>query len=389
MIPQTPALLKIELLKAAVESLSIPLGMYEKAVERYEAVTAFLEAPGTRVASWRPYQCIQGSAALGLAIRPMARDNFDFDISCELTPPDYLTSLEVRNAVEVRLREDGNYSRMLNTEKLRCLRLDYAEAEKFHLDIVVAKVARWQNRTGTAVQVPDKKLEQWIGSDPRGYINWFKSRQIVTQFERSLLALSASALQAETAPAPRQPKPNEKLPIQWAIQIMKRHRDVMFQGERSKDAPISAIITTLAAKAYQGQGTILEALLSCATRMIDQFDDQAQTLVLNPVLPTENFADKWPHKPARRKAFFEWHAKLMLDVRRLIDAEKLLTIGDTVENLLGEKPKAAAFATHAELLRKMQASGTLGTAASVATLASTLSGARAMPAHTNFGGVVK
>jgi len=180
-MPRTTSELKIELIKAGVESLSIPPGMYEKAVDRYKAVTAFLETPGTRVAAWGPFQSIQGSTALGLAIRPLGKDDFDFDISCEVNPPTTLSSKQVRNEVELRLREDANYSRMLNTDKLRCLRLDYAESEKFHLDIVVARVARWLSRTGTAVQVPDKAVEQWIGSDPRGYITWFKTRQVVSQ----------------------------------------------------------------------------------------------------------------------------------------------------------------------------------------------------------------
>ncbi len=384
MIPKTPTELKTGLLKAAVESLSIPPGMYEKAVERYEAVTAFLDKPGTRVAAWHPSQFIQGSAALGLAIRPLGKDDFDFDISCEVTPPPAHTSKQVRDNVEQRLREDANYSRMLNTEKTRCLRLDYADAEKFHLDIVVARVARWLSNTGTAVQVPDKAAETWVGSDPRSYITWFKKRQTVTQRSLALSSFSNVA-KGETAPAPTQPKANEKVPLQWVIQVMKRHRDLMFQGARSADAPISAIITTLAAKAYQGENDILEELNNITARMPDQFDDDARTIVLNPVLTTENFADKWPRNPHRRDAFFEWHARFAKDLQVFIQTDKLISIGSALEALLGDKPKAEAFARHAGVLKSMQDNNTLGVVTSTATLASTLSGARAMPVHTNFG----
>lgn len=42
---------------------------------------------------------------------------------------------------------------------------------------------------------------------------------------------------------------SNKTPLQRAVQILKRHRDIMFAGD--EDKPVSIIITTLAAKAYQ------------------------------------------------------------------------------------------------------------------------------------------
>jgi Second Messenger Oligonucleotide or Dinucleotide Synthetase domain len=387
MIPKNPHDLKVTLLKAAIESLSIPPGIYDKAVERYKSVTAFLEKPGTRVAAWNPSQFVQGSAALGLAIRPLGKDDFDFDVSCEVTPPAHLTSNQVRKEVEARLREDANYARMLNTSKMRCLRLDYAEAEKFHLDIVVGRIARWLSMTGTAVQIPDKAAEQWVGSDPRSYIEWFKVRQKVTQCVTALKNFS-NVVEANVAPAPEQPEANEKMPLQWVIQAMKRHRDLSFQGQ-SADAPISVIITTLAAKAYQGELDGLDALRNITARMLDQFDDAAgRSVVLNPTLPSENFADKWPLNPQRRRAFFEWHETFTSDVQTLLVADKIVAISGALEKLVGDAAKNAAFAAHASAIKNMQDSKTLGVSTAFATLGSTVAGARPMPAHTNFGGNV-
>lgn len=385
MIPKTPHDLKVELLKAAIDSLSIPPGIYDKAVERYKSVTAFLEKPGTRVAAWNPSQFVQGSAALGLAIRPLGKDDFDFDVSCEVTPPAHLSSNQVRKEVEARLREDANYARMLNTSKMRCLRLDYAESEKFHLDIVVGRVARWLSVTGTAVQIPDKAAEQWVGSDPRSYIEWFKDRQKVTQQQTALNAFS-NVVKGDVAPAPEQPEAKEKLPLQWVIQAMKRHRDLAFQGKESANAPISIIITTLAAKAYKGERDILDALKNITAGMLDQFDDGVgRSVVLNPVLQSENFADKWPLKPHRRRAFFEWHEAFVRDVQTLLAADKIVAISSALEKLVGDTAKGAAFAKHANAIKSMQDAKTLGVATPFATLGSTLTGARAMPAHTNFG----
>lgn len=39
--------------------------------------------------------------------------------------------------------------------------------------------------------------------------------------------------------------------LQRIVQILKRHRDIMFNGD--EDKPISIIITTLASRAYRGE----------------------------------------------------------------------------------------------------------------------------------------
>ena len=50
-----------------------------------------------------------------------------------------------------------------------------------------------------------------------------------------------------------------RTPLQRTIQILKRHRDVRFK-DNCEFAPISMIITTLAAQAYQGEEDLYEAL---------------------------------------------------------------------------------------------------------------------------------
>ena len=52
----------------------------------------------------------------------------------------------------------------------------------------------------------------------------------------------------------------KKSPLQRVVQILKRHRDLMFNGDESK--PISIIITTLAARAYNKETDVLDALVN-------------------------------------------------------------------------------------------------------------------------------
>ena len=56
-----------------------------------------------------------------------------------------------------------------------------------------------------------------------------------------------------------------RTPLQKSVQILKHHRNVMFEG--LDDAPISIIISTLAAQAYDGEGGTYDAVIGILDRM--------------------------------------------------------------------------------------------------------------------------
>ena len=60
--------------------------------------------------------------------------------------------------------------------------------------------------------------------------------------------------------------------MQRIVQILKRHRDVMFKDD--KDKPISIIITTLAANAYKGEDSLLEGLVNVISCMEPTIKDK-------------------------------------------------------------------------------------------------------------------
>ena len=75
----------------------------------------------------------------------------------------------------------------------------------------------------------------------------------------------------------------DKAPLQIAVQVLKRHRDIYFDG--SDDAPISIIITTLAARAYQGQDSIYATLSHLLERMPNfiEYDANGLAYIRNPM----------------------------------------------------------------------------------------------------------
>lgn len=115
-----------------------------------------------------------------------------------------------------------------------------------------------------------------------------------------------------------------KTPLQQAVQILKRHRDVMFAG-RPEHKPISVIITTLAGLSYFGERTAVEAVLGILQRMESHisFDPAGNVRICNPTDPQENFADRWQNAPEKRASFYAWLRKVREDIS-LIAAQQNL-----------------------------------------------------------------
>ncbi len=125
--------------------------------------------------------------------------------------------------------------------------------------------------------------------------------KVVFDARRQAIALREARASVEDIPEYR-----VKTPLQSAIQILKRHRDVRFE-EEPEIRPISIIITTLAAHAYGQETTIAGALYGILNRMhLHVHDRKGVSWIANPADPRENFADKWEEVEEKKTAFFDW-----------------------------------------------------------------------------------
>ena len=100
----------------------------------------------------------------------------------------------------------------------------------------------FEDFNSTAIRITDKidknyytetNPEIWNKSNPFGYAVWFQDR--CTNFMDKTIILRESV-----NPLPKYQR--NKLPLQRVVQILKRHRDILFNGD--DDKPISIIITT-------------------------------------------------------------------------------------------------------------------------------------------------
>jgi hypothetical protein len=167
----------------------------------------------------------------------------------------------------------------------------------------------------------------WLVSNSEGYAVWFESRMK----QAELILEKKAAARLDQLPARRW-----KSPLQQVVQLLKWHREVMFQ-KNPDSKPISVIITTLAAHAYAGEEDVETALAGVLERM-GSYVRQNQPRVPNPINPVEDFADKWPlPKYANLKLednFWKWLKAAQ---------EHFKTLGTTRDRVLFEKTANEAF----------------------------------------------
>lgn len=303
-------------LEAVAQSLDITDTQYKQAVGHYRAVADWLTAPNSILSGYNPEVYTQGSFRLGTVIKPVTdKDEYDIDLVCELCPLnlDVTSPGGLKHLVGKRLKENKLYGHA--REGRYCWEIKYAEGTNFHMDIVPATSnnLEWLGAmlTGnpyynTMILVTDKKKNNWLPSNPKGYAEWFKSRM-----ELSILWETISSDETYKASIETVPYYTIKTSLQKVVQLLKRHRDIYFQQE-PKLAPASIIITTLAAQAYKGENDLLEALKSLASDMSNfiKEDENENSVIANPANPAENFADRWIEKPELKHAFYEWLGRL-------------------------------------------------------------------------------
>ncbi len=307
-----------DVLKGILEKIELPDGAYEKAEKRYEDIGKWLHREESSCLEYDPLVFSQGSFRLGTAIKPDADEEYDLDMGCNLRQglsKGDITQEQLKNHVgsELELYRKARGIKEELSEKKRCWRLEYADGLSFHMDIVpcipeseifrgvlmkrMVENSRFddalaQNVSELAVSITDNTdpgyksmTDDWRISNPEGYARRFEMRMKTAQ---SIINEREMSFKASIDSLPYY---QWKTPLQQAIQLLKRHRDTMFKdNEDSK--PISVIITTLAAKAYNGETDLASALINILSRM-DDYINGAVPLVPNPVNPAEDFADKW------------------------------------------------------------------------------------------------
>ena len=322
------------ILAVILDSLEVPDHLYRKAAARYQSVGEWLHRDGSAVANLEPEVFPQGSFRYGTVIKPATKDGvYDLDMACRVN---LSKSACTQEQVKLLLGDEIlAYARAQNFNerpeaKHRCWRLNYADGVSFHLDIVpcvpegpeamLALAGRGVPRKWAemAVAITDDREENfkvidtdWPSSNPEGFAKWFVDRMKRVGPDR----LQKLAMDRKVASIDAVPAYEWKTPLQSAIQLLKRHRDMLFKGKDDLK-PVSVLITTLAALAYQGEGDILEAVNGILDRMPGLVNPVAPK-VPNPLNPKEDFADKWQKDHRLEDQFHLWIRQARADLGAL------------------------------------------------------------------------
>jgi hypothetical protein len=342
-------------LQYLAEALDISETRYKQAEDRYQALGKWLGRQESILAPYHPEIYPQGSFRLGTVIKPISdAEEYDIDLVCEMRlEKERVRQKRLKEAVgqEILTYTQANNMKSRPEEGRRCWTLNYADGAQFHLDILPAlpdgnsfrllleSKGLSNDWSGLAIAITDNTLPNydlldpnWPQSNPRGYAEWFRER-MKTQFESQRKFL-AESIQANVEDIPEY---RVRTPLQRTVQILKRHRDIMF-GEDQDNKPISIIITTLAAHAYRNEGDLLEALINIVNGMplyIQKIG--AVYWVANPVNPLENFADKWGEHPQRERNFRLWLQQVQKDLNRALQSEDIQAISELLKPRLGER----------------------------------------------------
>ncbi|MCP1298736.1 nucleotidyltransferase [Chryseobacterium sp. S0630] len=380
-----------EILDTLGENLSITESQHDAAVRSYKAVGAWLTGDDSELAEYNPVISPQGSFIIGTTIQTVDPDgDLDLDIVCELNGKRVnWTQKDVKELVGGQLSKHKKYESLLDEEGRRCWTLRYRENgvpnERYHMDILPAINTKGysvilekaysnlkdQNIDELVLSITDNERPEyhysinpadWLQSNPFGYAKWFMSiAEDIKGFKSKMFSLNESV-----NPTPKYQA--DRLPLQRAVQLLKRHRDIMFKDyneEDKKEKPISCIITTLAAHAYNGEDNVTDALINIVSNMRnyieDRFDEKLYRnikWISNPVNPTENFADRWPLPGSKREQFFnDWLDKAKEDFLNLRFPENKRMLNESLQSYFGSEPVKKTFSDIGNKMRWLTESG--------------------------------
>lgn len=348
------------------ESLNIPDSAYEKAAARYKSLGEWFGREESVCAKFDPHIYPQGSFRLGTVVRG---ESYDLDFGCRLrhgVTKETHSQQELKKLVGADMEAYRKANGMQNEleEKHRCWRLEYADELKFHMDGVpsipeleecrrllkeaMIKSGREsvlaENVAAFAGAITDNRLPNYTRVDPdwrvsnsEGYALWFENRMrrgMTSDQERTFLEKRAIA-RVDDLPSVQR----AITPLQQSIQLLKRHRDIMF-SDNAESKPISIILTTLAGWAYEGETSSANAIHGILARM-GTFVRHENPRVPNPVNPQEDFADKWADpKYAHLKledAFWSWLRQAQNDLDLILASSDPSFIAEQVTECFGSR----------------------------------------------------
>lgn len=301
---------------------------YQLAKERYVTIAKWLRAEESALARYKPWIFSQGSLRIGTTVKPRGRTEFDLDLVCLVfaDPSVFSNPVDLLDMVEARLRESEVYKNMIE-RKNRCIRIYYAN--QFHMDILPGCPSPSAGLHGEhSIIVPDCDMEDWKDSNPKGYALWFEkmAQEAVVGFQKNV------------EPLPSQQSYEDLAILKRVIQLIKRYRDVSLEKLPENRRPISIVLTTLAARLYQGQNSVSDAMAGILNGMIWTIEScgTERLTVKNPTNENEDLSERWNSDAEAYQIFVRWVADFRDKWEKLALKRGIHNVKGDLEAMFGE-----------------------------------------------------
>ncbi|MCU4581179.1 nucleotidyltransferase [Acinetobacter gyllenbergii] len=337
-----------------VQKISLTTSQYQMITSRYDNLQTILNTAVDDLLK-DAHIFVQGSIGLKTTIKPAAEAegdmaNVDADAIVLLPYAQNVDSKEVLETLQKCFQDGVRTNAPIKTLR-RGIRIVYADENPgFHIDVTPARnvLGNYDLKGYGNLEVPDRETG-WKCSTPRDYSKWLEdTSKLEIRIIRKMMDSVPVVESATQDPLPLYEEYIEHNPLRATIMLLKRHRDQWALSSNSPEyRPISAVITTLAAKAYErvvyeSQTKSLrpiEAIIKIISYMPSFITANHEGFaVLNPKDSGENFAEKWnrPDGEYYQEAFYKWHGHALESVKiGLNDLGSLNTFEDKLIESFG------------------------------------------------------
>lgn len=337
-----------DLLDRMAESLQLDKTRYELMIQHYEAIKKWIQTDEVFFKPFKYELYPHGSVRIRTTVKPIGKDEFDLDIALHLKMQwTNHTPEKIYSELKRRLSESAIYKEKMEL-KNRCIRLNYSG--DFHMDILPGiQESHWDE---DKLRVPDRLLGYWVSSNPRGYAKWFLNKANTVK-----ISLLEKALRAENLPSNDY---EDKKPLQRAVQLIKRYRDIFFQDDDTFKTS-SIVLTTIVGLYYNGEESIFLTVENIINKIRQHtFYNSSRIKVLNPVNPDEDFTDKWEREPGYYQAFRAFCEHLFEQWQELKKENGIITEGKILKGLFGDDLYLKAQTSQVDIIEKARNANQLG-----------------------------
>ena len=307
-------------------NLQLPDNKFEELNNSYKAICTYISNNHKLAESEEFSIYYQGSFAIDTAIRPLKNDDFDVDIVVEfdmskkdMSPVDFYNEL-------LSTFKTGRYANMVKTHR-NSIEIDYDT--NYHFDIMPSIPLAYNS---DSLNVPNVKKVEWVIRSPKRYKEWFIEQTNKIKGYRIKVDKNRFLLEYQSTPLEK-PKPYEIKPtLNRVVQLIKRARDVYFK-DVEECIPQSIVLTTLAARFYDGEASIFEAIYNITHKMF-KLNDIKNFTVYNPACNghQENFTEKWLKNPNYYKNYKNFTSYLLENLEEIKTNNSIKAL----KNIFGE-----------------------------------------------------